>query len=145
MGILTSAARTTTGLASATTSAAGAVAGASVGGALGAVRGAVHGATIGIGEGSQSRPAAALGLAALGVSGLVDWPVVLIGGGAALILDSVAKGRRSVRRIPQAGNAVSTVPALTSAEVAQPRRPASSRRRSAEVAMDEPPGVPEGV
>jgi len=134
MGILSSAARTTTGLASATTSAAGAIGGATIGGAVGAIRGGVRGATMGGGEGSQSRPAAVLTFAALGVSGLVEWPVVLVGAGAALVLDGVARARRGPR--PDMATA-GTVPALSAS---QPRRGATDRRRAA-IAIDAPSAV----
>ncbi|NGP08364.1 hypothetical protein G6038_23385, partial [Rhodococcus sp. 14C212] len=68
----------------ATTSAAGAVGGAAVGGLVGSVRGALDGARSGVSSGSDSAPAAALTLAALGLTGLVEWPVVVALGGGAL-------------------------------------------------------------
>jgi hypothetical protein len=90
-------ARATTNLASATTSAAGALAGAAVEGTLGAMRGGVggaaHGVTSDIKDGSHSTAAALLAIGAIGVSGVVDWPILLGAGGAALILDNLNRQR----------------------------------------------------
>lgn len=60
--------------------AAGAVGGAAVNGVVGGVQGALSGARSGLRSGSQSIPAAALtvaGATAVGVAGLVEWPVLL--------------------------------------------------------------------
>jgi hypothetical protein len=46
----------------------------------------------GIGSGSHSTPAAALTLGALGVAGLLEWPVVLAIGGGALLLRQLNNG-----------------------------------------------------
>jgi len=72
--------------AEATTATAGAVGGAAVNGVMGGVTGAAEGIKRGISSGSHSTPAAALALGALGVAGLVDWPVLLAIGGGALLL-----------------------------------------------------------
>ncbi|WP_416349153.1 hypothetical protein [Mycobacterium xenopi] len=72
--------------ANATTMAAGAVGGAAVNGVVGAVQGAAAGVQRGLASGSHSTPAAALTLGALGVTGLVEWPLVLAIGGTALVL-----------------------------------------------------------
>ncbi len=69
-----------------TTQAAGAVGGAAVNGVVGGVTGAAAGVQRGLSSGSRSTPAAALTLGALGVAGLVEWPVLLAVGGAALLL-----------------------------------------------------------
>ena len=72
--------------AAASTAAAGAVGGAAVNGLVGGVTGAAEGIKRGISSGSHSTPAAALALGALGVAGLVEWPVLLAVGGGALLL-----------------------------------------------------------
>ncbi len=78
--------RAVTRAASATTAAAGAVGGAAVNGVVGAVTGAASGVQRGIDSGSHSTPAAALTLGALGVAGLVEWPLLLAVGGGALLI-----------------------------------------------------------
>ncbi|PTR22874.1 hypothetical protein C8K36_11057 [Rhodococcus sp. OK519] len=84
------AARTVSGIAQVTTSSIGALGGAAVGGVIGGVRGAVSGVTDGtrrgLERGSHSTPTAILTMAAAGAVGLVEWPVVLTVGGAALVL-----------------------------------------------------------
>jgi hypothetical protein len=70
--------------ANATAGAVGAVGGAAVNGALGGMRGTAAGVKDGLRSGRHSTPAAALGLAAIGAAGLVDWPVLVTVGGAAL-------------------------------------------------------------
>jgi hypothetical protein len=72
--------------ADAATAAAGAVGGAAVNGVVGGVTGAAEGIKRGVSSGSHSTPAAALALGALGVAGLVEWPVLLAVGGGALLL-----------------------------------------------------------
>ncbi|WP_078280765.1 hypothetical protein [Mycobacteroides franklinii] len=72
--------------AEATTSVAGAIGGAAISGTIGAVAGATAGVRRGLSEGSHSTPAAAAVIGALAVTGLIEWPVVLVVGGAALIL-----------------------------------------------------------
>src|ERR1700753_2166458 len=83
--------RTVSRAASATTATAGAVGGAAVNGAVAAVTGAVAGVQKGIDKGSHSTPAAALTLGAIGVAGLVEWPVLLAVGGGALFLPPLDK------------------------------------------------------
>jgi hypothetical protein len=93
MGIIDIAARATSNLASATTSAAGALGGAAVEGTLGAVRGGVRGAARGVAngvhDGSRSTAATVFAVGAIGVTGVVDWPILLTAAGTALILDSL--------------------------------------------------------
>lgn len=79
--------------ADATTSAAGAVGGAAVNGIVGGVTGAAAGVQRGIGRGSHSTPAAALTFGALGLAGLVEWPVLLAVGGGALLLRQLSHQR----------------------------------------------------
>jgi hypothetical protein len=78
--------RTVSRAANVTTMAAGAVGGAAVNGVVGAMQGAASGVQRGVASGSHSTPAAALTLGALGVTGLVEWPLILAVGGAALVL-----------------------------------------------------------
>lgn len=84
--------------ADATTAAAGAVSGAAVNGVISGIQGAVSGAKSGLSEGSRSTPAAVLTMAAVGAAGLVDWPVLLGVGGAALLVRRL--GQQSGRSRP---------------------------------------------
>lgn len=84
MGLLDATVRGGAKVVNASTTAAGAVSGAVISGVVGGLRGTVDGMRSGVSNGSRSTPAAALTLAALGAAGLVEWPVVLVAGGAAL-------------------------------------------------------------
>jgi hypothetical protein len=90
MSLTGGAVRAVSGIAEVTTSSIGALGGAAVGGLVGGVRGAVGGVAggtrRGLERGSHSTPAAVLTMAAAGAVGLVEWPVVLTVGGAALVL-----------------------------------------------------------
>src|ERR1700679_3246478 len=107
-GAVSNVSRTVSRAASATTAAAGAVGGAAVNGVAGAVTGAAAGVQKGIDSGSHSTPAAALTLGALGVTGLVEWPLVLAIGGGALLLrrlnHSRENGSHGTRATPAEGN-----------------------------------------
>lgn len=89
-----------------TTEAAGAVGGAAVNGVVGGVKGAASGVQQGLSSGSHSTPLAALTLGALGVAGLVEWPVLAAVGGAALLLRQLNKRSTAnsapVRAVPTA-------------------------------------------
>src|SRR5690348_7418488 len=74
MNIFEGAARVVGRTADATTSAAGAVGGAAINGVVGGVQGTVTGLRSGLSSGSDSTPAAILTLAAIGATGLVEWP-----------------------------------------------------------------------
>ena len=94
-------------VADATTAAAGAVGGAAVNGIVGGVTGAAEGIKRGVSSGSHSTPAAALAMGALGVAGLVEWPVLLAVGGGALLLhrmlrkpDSPASAKANLKPVP---------------------------------------------
>jgi hypothetical protein len=81
----------------------GAVTGATVGAVLGAMRGAIRGAGSGLVSGARSETAAAVGLAAVGTAGLVEWPVVVAAGGGALILRQLRRTQVPLRprgRVP---------------------------------------------
>ncbi|ETZ55967.1 hypothetical protein L838_0788 [Mycobacterium avium MAV_120709_2344] len=96
--------------ASATTAAAGAVGGAAVNGVIGGVTGAAEGVKRGMNSGSHSTPAAALAFGALGVAGLVEWPVLLAVGGGALLLQRL--NRKEQQPEPRAVKAnLKSVPA----------------------------------
>ena len=82
--------KTVSRAATVTTEAAGAVGGAAVNGVVGGVTGAAQGIKRGVSTGSHSTPAAALALGALGVAGLVEWPVLLAVGGGALPIPAIA-------------------------------------------------------
>lgn len=84
MNVLKDALRVAGRTADASIAAVGAVGGAAVSGVVGGVGGAIGGARSGLSSGSRSTPAAALTLAAVGVAGLVEWPVLLPIGGTAL-------------------------------------------------------------
>ena len=104
--------RTVSRAASATTAVAGAVGGAAVNGVLGAVTGAAAGVQKGIDKGSHSTPAAALTLGAIGVAGLVEWPLLLAVGGGALL----------IRRLNNSHNDGQHIASVTSVKAAPGRR-----------------------
>ncbi|MFF3575253.1 hypothetical protein, partial [Nocardia jiangxiensis] len=81
--------------ADATMAASGAVGGATVNGVIGGIRGAAVGVRDGVSSGSHSTPAALLTLSAIGAAGLVDWPILLGIGGAALVVQRL--GQRSAK------------------------------------------------
>ncbi len=105
--------------ADAATAAAGAVGGAAVNGIVGGVTGAAEGIKRGVSAGSHSTPAAALTMGALGVAGLVDWPVLLAVGGGALLLHRMHRRSESA---PKAN--LTPVPTGTPPEQAAPQNPA---------------------
>lgn len=92
--------RTVNRAATATTAAAGAVGGAAVNGVVGGVTGAAEGIQRGISKGSKSTPAAALAMGALGVAGLVEWPILVAVGGGALLLRKLNDDKPEVSAPP---------------------------------------------
>jgi hypothetical protein len=92
MDIVRGATRLVTETANATTAAAGAVSGAAINGVIGGVQGTAKGVRDGVGSGSHSTPAALLTLGAVGAAGLVEWPVLLTVGGAALLIRQLNRG-----------------------------------------------------
>ncbi|MEV6137078.1 hypothetical protein AB0L63_13675 [Nocardia sp. NPDC051990] len=88
--------------ADATTAVAGAVGGAAVNGVIGGIQGVADGVKSGLSSGSHSAPAAALTVAAIGAAGLVEWPVLLSVGGAALVVHQINQ-RSSSRPSPDGG------------------------------------------
>ncbi|KAA8966903.1 hypothetical protein [Mycobacterium sp.] len=92
-GVARNIGRTVARAATVTTAAAGAVGGATVDGIIGGVAGTVAGVQRGISKGSRSTPAAALTFGALGIAGLVEWPVLLAVGGGVLLLRQLSLRR----------------------------------------------------
>lgn len=89
--IVRSVTRAVTESANVTTAVAGALGGAAVNGIIGGVQGTVRGARDGADSGSHSTPAALLAIGAVGATGLVDWPVLLTVGGAALLVRRLSR------------------------------------------------------
>jgi len=102
-----------------TTEAAGAIGGAALNGVIGGLKGAASGAQRGLSTGSHSTPAAALTLGALGVTGLVEWPVLVAVGGTALVLKQF-NGRS------ENGKASTAAPAKAPAATARPLKSVKS-------------------
>ncbi|MBS9535333.1 hypothetical protein KIH27_17240 [Mycobacterium sp. M1] len=111
-----------------TTEAAGALGGAAVNGVIGGVKGVSSGVQRGVSQGSHSTPAAALTLGALGVAGLVEWPVLVAVGGAALVLKQL--GSRSTETPAVVKAPAPATPARPLAAV-KPTGSAAPRRRPA--------------
>jgi hypothetical protein len=87
------------------------------------VTGAAAGVQKGIGSGSHSTPAAALTLGALGVAGLIEWPVVLAIGGGALLLRQLNNSHNNGARDASA-KPVKAVPTKSTGSTAQRKSPA---------------------
>lgn len=112
--------------ATATTAAAGAVGGAAVNGFVGGVTGAAEGVKRGINSGSHSTPAAALAFGALGVAGLVEWPVLLAVGGGALLLQRLNRKQEPPTPAVKANlQPVPVEPAPAGSESSPPQKTAS--------------------
>jgi hypothetical protein len=132
-GTVRSVGKTMSRAATVATGAAGAVGGAAVNGVVGGVTGAAQGIKRGVSEGSHSTPAAALALGALGVAGLVDWPVLLAVGGGALLLRRMSHQPEA----PAKAN-LKPVPSHPAKEKAAPQKPA--RKPAAKKAAARPAG-----
>lgn len=91
MDLIRTATRIVTETANATTAAAGAVGGAAVTGVVGGVQGTAAGIRNGLREGRHSTPAALVTLGAVGAAGLVEWPVLVTVGGAALLVRQLSR------------------------------------------------------
>lgn len=127
--------RTVSRAATATTAAAGAIGGAAVNGVLGAVTGAADGVKKGIDSGSHSTPAAALTLGALGVAGLVEWPLLLAVGGGALLLRRLGNSHNDSApaqptKIAAVKSTSSSRPPKTPAKKTPARRSAGTQSRT---------------
>ena len=122
--------RTVNRAATATTSVAGAVGGAAVNGVVGGVKGAAEGMQRGISSGSKSTPAAAVAIGALGVAGIVEWPLLLAVGGGALLLRKMTD-RPQVTKVsgPPVKAKLTTVPTAAEPEKqAAPEKTATPRK-----------------
>jgi hypothetical protein len=98
------------------------VGGAAVNGVVGGVTGAAEGIKKGVSSGSHSTPAAALALGALGVAGLIEWPVLLAVGGGALLLHRM---QRKPGTPASAKASLTPVPSQPAAKKAAPQKSAS--------------------
>jgi len=103
----------------AVTGASAAITGAAYGAATGAVDGAIRGAGQGLGSGPRATPAAALAVAAVGAAGLIEWPVLLLASGTALVV-------RQLRHKP-ANPTENPTAALPPAQPGTPIPPAPNR------------------
>jgi hypothetical protein len=121
--------RVVTQSAETTVAAAGAVGGAAVNGVIGGVQGTVAGIKNGASSGSRSTPAAVLAIAAIGATGLVEWPILLGVGGTAIALRQL-KQRSDGQERPTLA-AVPDAPQRTSAaKRTSPRKATKSTRKS---------------
>ena len=109
MNIVSVATRAVAKTADVTTAAAGAIGGAAVSGVMGGVRGAVSGVRTGLEDGSHSTAAAALTIGAIGAAGLVEWPVLVTVGGAALAVHQLSQALCPFLRRPAPDPAVGFV------------------------------------
>lgn len=127
-------------VATATTMAAGAAGSAAVNGVVGGVAGAAAGVKRGLGSGSKSTPAAALTIGALGVAGLVEWPVLLAVGGGALLLHKTHRTHRMNQKhevaTPPVKAKLTTLPAIpaSTTEKAKPENAITTRKAAAKKA-----------
>lgn len=138
-GAVRSVGRTVNRAATATTATAGAIGGAAVNGVVGGIKGAAEGIQQGISKGSKSTPAAAVALGALGVAGLVEWPVLLAVGGGALVLQRMTRRQNGSAPAPRAK--LTTVPTKAESEpetkapaqkaASKPAKKATGRRAGA--------------
>ena len=137
MNIVRGAVRAVTGTANATAAAAGAIGGAAingvVGGVIGGVAGTVTGFRRGLSSGSHSTPAAVLTLAAIGATGLVEWPLLLTIGGTALAVRYLSQRSNGQAAQAKAPSTASVRPnkSVPTASKAAPRKSATRRRARA--------------
>lgn len=101
-------------VADATTATAGAVGGAAISGVAGGVRGAANGVRAGLSSGSRSPAAAALTIGAIGAAGLVEWPLLVTVGGAALVVHKLSQ-RAGEADAGRPAPAMNPAPAVTTA------------------------------
>lgn len=122
MNVVRDARRVVTRTADTATAVVGAVGGAAVTGVIDAVEGTAAGVKNGLRRGSHSTPTAALTLATIGLTGLVDWPILVAVGGGALAIHELS--RRSGGSRHQAGE---TAPGPGTAKSPRAKRPARQR------------------
>jgi hypothetical protein len=123
MGSSRRAVRVVTDSAHAATAAAGAMGGAAVGGVIGGIRGTAAGVKNGLRRGGHSTPAAALTLGAIGAAGLVEWPVLAIVGGTALLVRELTKASPEDKPQPPAAVTSSSPSAATTKTPAKASAP----------------------
>ncbi|ATA29738.1 putative transmembrane protein [Mycobacterium lepraemurium] len=113
--------------------------GAAVNGVIGGVTGAAEGFKRGMNSGSHSTPAAALAFGALGVAGLVEWPVLLAVSGGALLLQRLNRKEQqpepravkaNLKSVPAESAPARKAPAKTAAKKAPGRRAGAGDLRS---------------
>ncbi len=114
MGLVSLTRRVGQDAAAALTGSAAALSGAATGAAAGAVNGATQGAGHARGSGPRSPALAALVVAAIGVTGLIEWPVLALGGVAALVLGQRRTTPASTPISPNAAPASSAGPSTAS-------------------------------
>lgn len=124
MLIVDEAARAVRGAADATTTVAGAVGGGVLGGVRGGIRGTTGGVRDGMRDGSHSTALAVLTMAAVGVAGVVEWPILLAVGGTAVVLHEW--DRRGGAAVKDAGKPAREVKAAATSS-----RSSSSKREQA--------------
>jgi hypothetical protein len=122
MSIVRDARRVVVRTADAATAVVGAVGGAAVTGVIGAVEGTAAGVRNGLRNGSHSTTTAALTLAAIGVAGVVDWPILVAVGGGALAIHQLS------RRMPESHQSVQTATKSATARSPRAKRPARKAR-----------------
>jgi hypothetical protein len=134
MNIVRGAVRAVTEAANATTATAGAVGGAAINGVIGGVQGTIGGIRSGMSSGSHSTPAALLTIGAIGATGLVDWPVLLMIGGTAIVLRQLHQREHAQPSAPAPPSSQRVVPIK-----AQPRASATSASRAAATSASRTP------
>ena len=123
MSVVRDARRVVVRTADAATAVVGAVGGAAVTGVIGAVEGTAAGVRNGLRSGSHSTTTAALTLAAIGVAGVVDWPILVAVGGGALAIHQLSRRSSGTQH-----HAVQTAPTSTTARSPRAKRPARKPR-----------------
>jgi hypothetical protein len=93
------------------------------------MQGTLNGIKNGVNSGSQSTPAAALTLAAIGATGLVEWPIILGVGGTALVVRRLAQ-----RSDGQQGPTLTAVPDSLQQDASQPAAKRGSARKTTKAA-----------
>ena len=107
------------------------VADAVAGGTVGAATGAVQGATEGLGLSRTSTPTIAVTLAALGAGavGLIDWPVLALAGGTALVVKQLrARQPSAAQPAQQTVRAAATPKRTTTKKTAAPTRRIAAKK-----------------
>ncbi|MCV7100332.1 hypothetical protein, partial [Mycobacterium palustre] len=99
-------------------------------GVVGGITGAAEGIKRGVSSGSHSTPAAALALGALGVAGLIEWPVLLAVGGGALLLHRIQHKPATPTSAKASLTPVPSTPSAPSAPATKKAAPQKSASKS---------------